>query len=189
MKKIQNLTLKTQNSFTHSPIHSSTSRLSHPFEPIIFENSEILILGSFPSIKSFKNEFYYGHPQNQFWKILGIIFNKTPPKSIEEKIAFLKKHKIALWDAICECKRENGNSRDDNLKNIKPCPIDKLLKIYPNIKQIAVTSRLAQKIIKKHFPFYIEHFPFIYLPSPSPLNARMNLEKKANEWKKLLQLT
>ncbi len=163
--------------------------ISHPFEPVIDKTSEILILGTFPSIKSFKNKFYYGHPQNQFWKILSIIFNEKEPKSVEEKIAFLKKHKIALWDAICECKRENGNSRDDNLTDIKPCPIDKLLIKYPNIKKVAVTSRLAQKIIKKHFSFYIEHFPFIYLPSPSPLNARMNPKQKAKIWKKLLQLT
>ena len=167
--------------------NSSTHLLFHPFKPIIFENSKILILGTFPSIKSFENEFYYGHPKNQFWEILSIIFNDKKPNSIEEKINFLKKYKIALWDAICECVREKGNSRDDNLKNIKPCPIEDLLKSYPNIKKIAVTSRLGEKIIKKHFPFYIEHFPFVYLPSPSPLNARMNIKKKAEIWKKLLQ--
>ncbi len=167
------------------------STISHPFEPIIFKSSEIFILGTFPSIKSFENKFYYGHPQNQFWKILSIIFNENPPKSIEEKITFLKKHKIALWDAICECKRENGNSRDDNLTDIKPCPIDKLLIKYPNIKKVAVTSRIAEKIIKKYFqnsPLSILHSP-IYLPSPSPLNARMNPKQKAKIWKKLLQLT
>ena len=162
--------------------------ISHPFKPIIFDDSEILILGTFPSIKSFENNFYYSHPKNQFWKILSIIFNEKEPKSIEEKTDFLKRHKIALWDTICECKRKNNNSRDDNLKIIKPCNIKKLLKKYPNIKKIAVTSRVAEKVIKKHFPFYIEHFPFVYLPSPSPLNARMKLQQKAERWKELLQL-
>ena len=165
--------------------------LKHPFEPIIDTNSKILILGTFPSIKSFENEFYYGHPKNQFWKILSLIFNEKEPISIEEKKEFLKRHKIALWDSICECERSKGNSRDDNLKNIKPCPIDKLLKKYPNIKKIAITSKLGEKVIKKYFknsPFSILHAP-IYLPSPSPLNARLNLQEKVKIWKELLQLT
>ena len=164
--------------------------ITHPFEPVIDKSSQILILGTFPSIKSFENEFYYGHPQNQFWKILALIFNENEPKSIEEKIDFLKKHKIALWDAICECEREKGNSRDDNLINIKPCPLEDLLKKYPNIKKVAITSRLAENVIKKNFknsPLSILHSP-IYLPSPSPLNARLNLQQKAEKWKELLQL-
>ena len=166
------------------------SKFFHPFNPVIDKTSEILILGTFPSIKSFENEFYYGHPQNQFWKILASIFNENEPKSIEEKIDFLKKHKIALWDAICKCKRSKGNSRDDNLTDIKPCPLEDLLKKYPNIKKVAVTSRLAENVIKKNFknsPLSILHSP-IYLPSPSPLNARMKINQKAEKWKELLQL-
>ena len=165
-------------------------KLTHPFKPIIFQTSEILILGTFPSIKSFENSFYYSHQQNQFWKILSDIFKEKEPKTIEEKTEFLKKHKIALWDTICECIREKDNSRDDNLKDIKPCPVDKLLKQYPNIKKIAVTSRLAEKVIKKHFSnsqFSILNSP-LYLPSPSPLNARIKLNEKVKQWKKLLQL-
>ena len=163
-----------------------SKKLIHPFTPVIFNTSEILILGTFPSIKSFENDFYYSHPQNQFWKILSQIFNEKEPKTIEEKTEFLKKHKIALWDSICGCIRSEGNSRDDNLKDIKPCPIDELLENYPNIKKVAVTSRLAQKVIKKHFPSLIS--TLIYLPSPSPLNARMKLNEKVKQWKKLLQL-
>ncbi len=163
--------------------------LNHPFKPVVFEESEILILGTFPSIKSFENEFYYGHPRNQFWDILAIIFNDKKPENIREKIGFLKKHKIALWDAVCECRRKNGNSRDDNLEIIKPCNIEKLLKKYPKIKKTAVTSRTAEKIIKKYFSLFTFHFSLIYLPSPSPLNARLKLQQKAEIWKKLLELT
>ena len=161
-----------------------SEKLIHPFEPIIFDNSKILILGTFPSIKSFENNFYYSHPKNQFWDILSLIFKDKKPITIEEKIEFLKKHKIALWDSICECKRKKGNSRDDNLEILKPCNIENLLKTYPNIKKVAVTSRLAEKVIKKHFP----NLKVIYLPSPSPLNARMNLKQKAEKWQELLQL-
>jgi len=160
-------------------------KLIHPFDPVIFENSKILILGTFPSIKSFENNFYYSHPKNQFWDILSIIFKDKKPLSIEEKINFLKKHKIALWDSICECKRKEDNSRDDNLEVLKPCDIKNLLKKYQNIKKTAVTSRLAEKVIKKHYP----DLNIIYLPSPSPLNARMNLQQKAEKWQELLQLT
>ena len=188
--KIENVSNQVPSSKSHSLIHPSTHPLIHPFKPVIFEDSKILILGTFPSIKSFENSFYYSHPQNQFWKILSQIFNEKAPKTIEEKTEFLKKHKIALWDTICECVREKGNSRDDNLKDIKPCPIDELLKQYPNIKKVAVTSRVAQKVIKKYFknsPFSILHSP-LYLPSPSPLNARMKFNEKVKQWKKLLQL-
>jgi hypoxanthine-DNA glycosylase len=166
-------------------------KLTHPFKAVVFEDSEILILGTFPSIKSFENEFYYGHPRNQFWDILSIIFDDKKPETIQEKIDFLKKYKIALWDAVCECVRKKGNSRDDNLEIIKPCDIENLLKQYPNIKKIAVTSRTAQKVIKRNFknsPFSILHSP-LYLPSPSPLNARLTLHQKAKIWKKLLELT
>jgi len=169
-----------------------SEKLIHPFEPIIFDNSKILILGTFPSIKSFENNFYYSHPKNQFWDILSLIFKDKKPTTIKERIEFLKKHKIALWDSICECKRKQGNSRDDNLEVIKPCDIENLLKKYPNVKKIAVTSRLAEKIIKKHFKnsqFSILNFQLIYLPSPSPLNARLNLFQKAKKWQELLQLT
>jgi len=160
-------------------------KIAHPFEPVIFDDSEILILGTFPSIKSFENNFYYSHPRNQFWEILSIIFNDEKPKTIEEKKEFLKKHKIALWDSVCECKRKEDNSRDDNLEILKPCDIKKLLERYPNIKKVAVTSRVAEKVIKKHFP----DINVIYLTSPSPLNARLKTDQKAQIWKKLLQST
>ena len=167
------------------------SILTHPFKPIIFDTSEILILGTFPSIKSFENNFYYSHPKNQFWKILAAIFNEKTPTTIKEKIDFLKKHKIALWDTICECKRKEKNSKDSNLEIIKPCDIENLLKKYPNIKKVAVTSRTAEKVIKKHFKnsqFSILNSKLIYLPSPSPLYASKKFETKVKEWKKLLQL-
>lgn len=159
------------------------SILKHPFKPIIFNDSNILILGTFPSIKSFENSFYYAHPKNQFWNILSEIFNEKKALTTNEKIDFLKKHKIALWDIICECKRKENKSTDDNLEVIKPCDIKNLLNNYPNIKKIATTSRLAQRVLKKHFKI-----DSVYLPSPSPLNARVNFKQKVKIWKELLEL-
>ena len=159
------------------------SILKHPFEPIIFNDSNILILGTFPSIKSFEHSFYYSHPKNQFWDILSKIFNEKKPLTTNEKIEFLKKHKIALWDVICECIRKENKSTDDNLEIIKLCDIKTILKNYPNIKKIATTSRLAQKLLKKY-----SDINSIYLPSPSPLNARVNFKQKVKIWKELLEL-
>ena len=153
----------------------------HPFDPIIDKDSRILILGTFPSIKSFENAFYYGHPQNQFWKLLSTLFDEEEPKSIEAKIAFLKKYKIALWDMIKMCQREG--SLDSNLKNIEVNDIETLLKRYPNIQAIFFTGRKAQELYKRHFSHL--QIPTYYLPSPSPAFRAMSFEKKLQEWEKI----
>ena len=153
----------------------------HPFKPLIFKSSKTLILGSFPSLKSFENSFYYAHPQNQFWKILNLI-SGYPAMLKDQRIWLIKQCKLALWDMVQSCKREN--SADSNLEDITPNDIEVFLKEYPNIEQIAFTSRLAEKIYKKYF----NHLDLktIYLPSPSPAYASMSLEEKANKYKELL---
>lgn len=153
----------------------------HPFGPIIFKDSKILILGSFPSLKSFENSFYYAHPKNQFWKILAEI-SGYPVNNRDQKIWLLKELKIALWDIVASCNREN--SSDNNLKDIVPNDIEKLLQNYPSLKTIAFTSKLAQKVYNKHFKeLGIET---IYLPSPSPAYASMSLEEKVAKYRELL---
>ncbi|WP_281950658.1 DNA-deoxyinosine glycosylase [Nitrosophilus kaiyonis] len=153
-------------------------KLSHPFKPIIDKNSKILILGSFPSQDSFKNSFYYGHKFNQFWKLISAIFEENEPKTVEEKISFLKNHHIALWDMAKECRRVN--SSDSNLKEIKVNDIESLVKEYPNIKAIFFTGRLAQKLYEKHFSHL--NIPTYYLPSPSPAYRKMSFEEKLKKW-------
>ena len=153
----------------------------HPFKPIVFKSSRTLILGSFPSLKSFENSFYYAHPQNQFWKILSLI-SGYPANLRDQRVWLLKQCKLALWDMVASCKREN--SADSNLEDIVPNDIEALLQEYPNIKQIAFTSRLAQKIYKKYFSHL--DMQTLYLPSPSPAYASMSLEQKAKKYKELL---
>ena len=153
----------------------------HPFKPIIFKSSKILILGSFPSIKSFEKSFYYAHPKNQFWKILSTI-TAYPAKNQDQKIWLLKKHQLALWDMVKECKR--ANSLDSNLQEIEVNDIKKLLQDYPNIKKIAFTSRLAERLFKKYFKDV--KIETIYLPSPSPAYAAMSFEEKCKIYKELL---
>ena len=158
--------------------------LKHPFGPFIFNDSKILILGTFPSIKSFEDKFYYSNPKNQFWKILSKIFNEKIPSTIQEKKDFLKKHKIALWDVCCKCRRKKNTSSDKDLEIIETCDIKNLLKKYPNIKKIATNSRTAQKDLKKELGI-----DSIYLPSPSLSNAHYTFEEKVERWKKeLLEL-
>ncbi len=153
----------------------------HPFKPIVFQDSKILILGSFPSIKSFENSFYYAHPKNQFWKILSQITG-YPAISKDQKIWLLKKHHLALWDMIKSCSRKN--SLDSNLQEIEVNNIKALLQEYPNIEKIAFTSRLAESLFKKHFKdVKVQTF---YLPSPSPAYAAMRFEEKCKIYKELL---
>ena len=153
----------------------------HPFKPIVFKSSKTLVLGSFPSLKSFENSFYYAHPQNQFWKILSLI-SGYPANLRDQRVWLLKQCKLALWDMVASCKRET--SADSNLEDVIPNDIEALLKEYPNIEQIAFTSRLAQKIYKKHFSHL--DIKTIYLPSPSPAYASMSVEQKAKKYKELL---
>jgi len=153
----------------------------HPFKPIVFKDSEILILGSFPSIKSFENSFYYAHPKNQFWKILSHI-SGYPINNKDQKIWLLKELKLALWDVVASCSRQN--SLDSNLKNIVPNDIRSFLKEHQSIKKIAFTSKLAQKIFNKEFKdITLEQF---YLPSPSPAYAAMSFEEKCKIYKERL---
>lgn len=153
---------------------------SHPFPPIIDKNSKILILGTFPSIDSFKDEFYYGHKRNQFWKIMGDIFG-TEFNKRKEKIEFLKNKNIALWDIIKSCERKN--SLDSNLKNIEVNDIKLLLKKYPNIEVLFFTGKKAFEVYNKNFKLNIES---IYLPSPSPAYAKMKYIEKLTIWKENL---
>jgi hypoxanthine-DNA glycosylase len=154
---------------------------NHPFKPIIFSNTTTLILGSFPSIKSFENSFYYAHPKNQFWTILSQISN-YPINNKDQKLWLLKELKLGLWDIVKSCKREN--SSDSNLKDITPNNIEALLKEYPAINKIAFTSHFAQKIYNKYFGSL--DINTIYLPSPSPAYAAMSFEQKCKIYKEKL---
>ena len=157
------------------------SDLEHPFTPILFRDTQILILGTFPSIKSFENSFYYAHPRNQFWKILSDITG-YPVTIKEQKIWLLKQMKWGLWDMVKSCNRDN--SLDTSLKSIEVNDISSLLNEYPSIQKIAFTGKKAQQLYHKSFPNL--DIETIYLPSPSPAFASMKYEDKRDEYKRLL---
>ncbi len=155
----------------------------HPFDPIVFKDTKTLILGSFPSKQSFENDFYYAHPRNQFWKILGSITG-YPTVNRDQKIWLLKEAKIGLWDMIASCSREN--SLDSSLEDEVVNDIPSLLEQHPSIERVALTGRKAEALWEVHFG-HIET-ETIYLPSPSPAYAKMSIEEKISKWQKLLEL-
>ena len=159
----------------------NNDRLSHPFKPIVFKDTVVLILGSFPSIKSFENNFYYAHPSNQFWKIMQAVTD-YPVNNKDQKIWLLKEAKFGLWDMIKNCRRDN--SLDSSLENEEVNDIAAFLETYPNIKKVAFTGKKSQALFETHFG-YLE-IEKVYLPSPSAAYAKMSIEEKINKYKKEL---
>lgn len=152
---------------------------THTFEPIFDKSSEILVLGSFPSVKSRENNFYYAHPQNRFWRVVASVYSCPVPKTVEEKKNMLLSNKIALWDVIKSC--EITGSADSTIKSVIPNDLSKILSVA-DIKKIYANGKTAQNLYNK----YIKKstgFDIISLPSTSPANAAYSLEKLIKEWK------
>ena len=153
------------------------------FFPNIDKNSEILILGSMPGVKSLEEQQYYAHPQNRFWNLMGMFCNtgNLAELNYQNKLQILLKNKIAIWDVIKSCNR-NG-SLDSNIQNELPNDIPELLKQFPNIKIICLNGNKSYSAFKKHFPKLFGQYKCYKLPSTSPANARYNLENLYKEWK------
>lgn len=157
--------------------------IEHPFAPVFDSVSEILILGTFPSVKSRENEFYYGHPQNRFWKVLAKIFNSPVPVSIEEKKVFLLKNKVAVWDTIKSC--QITGSSDSSISEVVPNDISWILSKAP-IKKIFCNGTKAFDLYQKYI-FPVTKVEAIKLPSTSPANAAWGLERLVDEWGKMIK--
>ena len=155
-------------------------RSKHGFPPLFDKESTTLILGSFPSVASRKQEFFYGHPQNRFWKVLSLCFNEDAPTTIEEKTSFCKKHHIALYDSIESC--EIKGSSDSSITDVVPADLSEIYDMSP-IKLIVFNGNASEKWFKKYqsIPNGIEE---IKMPSTSPANAAFSLERLVQEWKK-----
>jgi len=159
--------------------------LTHILPIFIDKDSEILILGSFPSVKSREVMFYYGHKQNRFFPVLGRLFNEDAPITVEERKVFLKRHKIALYDVIEECDIEG--SADSSIKNVVPIDIANILREFPNIKVIGITGNTAKYYFDKYLLDKISNIKVVYLPSTSPANARMRLDNLVEAYRDLLK--
>lgn len=139
------------------------------FEPFIDKDSRVLILGSFPSVKSREEGFYYGNKQNRFWRVLADFFGCAPPNTVEEKKQLLKNGKIALWDVVTSC--EIVGSMDKDIRSPRIADIPSLLAVYP-LSSIFTNGATAHKLFMKHFPFYAPLC--VNLPSTSPANVRFS---------------
>ena len=161
--------------------------LTHTLPIFINENSEILILGSFPSVKSREVMFYYGHPQNRFFSVLARLFDEDAPITVEQRKAFLKRHKIALYDVIEECDIEG--SADSSIKNVIPIDIVSILERFPNIRIIGITGNTARYYFDKFLLKKVGDIKVVYLPSTSPANAKMGLDVLEEKYQALLNKT
>ena len=153
--------------------------LVHPFPPVYDAESEILILGSFPSVKSREIMFYYGHPQNRFWHVLAAVYNADVPQNIDEKTRFLLKHHIALWDVLASC--EITGSADSSIKNAVPNDLSVILS-RADIRRIYTNGKTSEKYYKR-FSEEITGRGSVCLPSTSPANAVWSLDRLIGAWK------
>lgn len=156
--------------------------ITHSFEPVYDRNSKILILGTLPSVKSRENNFYYGHKQNRFWKVLEHILNESVPESTDEKKQMLLKHNIAIWDVIQSC--DIRGSSDSSIKNVEPADIRRILD-NSDVKYIFANGNKAGQLYKK-YQLPITGIEATVLPSTSPANAAWTFEKLCEAWKKIL---
>ena len=154
------------------------SAIQHPFPPLYDAQSEILILGSFPSVKSREQQFFYGHPQNRFWRVTAAVCGDEIPVTVAEKRAFLLRHHIALWDVIASC--EITGSSDSSIRNVVPNDLTPIL-AAADIRQIYVNGGTAAKYYDRcQKP--VLHRNAIRLPSTSPANAAWSLDRLIGAW-------
>lgn len=151
----------------------------HIFEPIYNEESKILILGTFPSVKSRENQFYYGHPLNRFWKVLAILYGSEPLVTIEEKKEFLLQHRIAIWDVIASC--DIIGSSDSSIRNVVPTDLSVILE-NAKIERIYANGATAAKLFQKYQKPIVKR-DIVALPSTSPANAAYSVERLLECWK------
>ncbi len=150
----------------------------HPFPPLYDKNSKVLILGSFPSVKSREKMFFYGHPQNRFWRVVSAVLDTDTPVTIEEKSNFLHANHIALWDVIASC--DITGSSDSSIKNVVANDLAEILE-NADIKQIFVNGKTAEKYYNKYIHNTIGRAT-VCLPSTSPANAGWSVERLVVAW-------
>ena len=151
----------------------------HPIAPLFNSESKILILGSFPSVKSREYGFFYGHPQNRFWRVVAALCGEDVPQSVDEKKAMLLKHGIAVWDVIYSCEIEG--SADSSIRNAVPTDIAKILDTA-DVQRIFTNGKKADELYRK-YQLKATGREAICLPSTSPANAAWTIDKLISKWK------
>ncbi len=155
------------------------THIVHPFAPLYDSQSKILILGSLPSVKSREQRFFYGHPQNRYWRLMAAIFNETVPQTIEEKKALALNHHIAMWDVIYSC--VIIGSGDSSIKNVVPTDLSKIIRDC-DIRQVFCNGKTSGMVYHKYQEPLLGISATV-LPSTSPANAAWSFERLLEAWK------
>lgn len=158
---------------------AENQRQIHPIPPIYDASSRVLILGSFPSVRSREEGFFYAHPQNRFWKVLACIFEEETPQTVPEKTAFLLRNHVALWDSIASC--ELRGSADSSIRNVVPNDLSPILRACPGIR--IFTNGKTSDACYRRFLFPLTGIEALCLPSTSPANAAWSLPRLCEAWK------
>ena len=161
---------------------TSGQRIQHPFGPLFGPDSRVLILGSFPSVKSREQNFFYGHPQNRFWKLVSALFGQEPPQTIPEKKELILSHGLALWDSIASC--VITGSSDASIREVRPNDLRIILDNAP-IERIYCNGRKSHEMYEKAILPSLGR-EAACLPSTSPANAAWSLEKLIAAWSVIL---
>ena len=152
--------------------------VAHPFDPVVSPESRVLILGSFPSVKSREQGFYYGHPQNRFWRVLAEVFHEPLPLTIPAKRDMVLRHGLALWDVIASC--EITGSSDASVKNAVPVEIGRVTEVAA-IQSVICNGALSGKLYAKYLQ-PLTGMEALVLPSTSPANAAWTLPRLVAAW-------
>ena len=153
--------------------------LLHPIPPVYDRHSRVLILGSFPSVRSREEGFFYGHPQNRFWKVLAAVFSAPVPVSVPEKKAFLLSHGIALWDVIARC--EITGSSDASVRNAEPTDLSVILR-NASVRRVYCNGTLAYDLYRR-YQLPVTGLEAVKLPSTSPANAAWTESRLREAWR------
>ncbi len=170
------------NKMAKSENTSASTHVLHPFGPLYDENSRVLILGSFPSVKSREQQFFYGHPKNRFWPLLAALTGSEIPQNIEEKKQLALKNGIALWDVIASC--EIVGSSDSSIRNAKPNDITPILE-NSNVRKIFTNGKTADSLYMRYI-FPVTKIQSVCLPSTSPANAAWNMGRLLSAWQVIM---
>jgi hypoxanthine-DNA glycosylase len=155
--------------------------ITHPIAPVYNSNSRVLILGSFPSVKSREQQFFYGHKQNRFWKVMAQVLGCPVPESISEKRKMLLRNHIAVWDVIASC--EITGSSDASIRDVTPNDLSEIMNTA-DIQAIFANGSKAYELYQKYI-YPNNGFPAYKLPSTSPANAAYSMERLIEEWQRI----
>ena len=161
----------------------TAERIIHPIPPLYDKNSRILILGSFPSVKSREAMFFYGHPQNRFWPLMARLFGENVPTSVDEKKSLALRHSVALWDSIYSC--TISGSSDSSVRDVVPNDLSVILD-NSRVGRIFCNGALSHKMYMRYI-FPTTGIEAVKLPSTSPANAAFGMDRLEREWSVILE--